>query len=156
MYLKIIPYQFVKVHYASVVDWRWNSNIIRANPDFHERPRYDFALVQIDGNECIFIQILFLFSMAYNGTKHNLAVVLPMDAPRMQENRARDDALRLTRVSPRRRMHSVVIDTSTIIRGALLTPDISSNAGEFLVVNTVDEDMWRRLESVVLKLNARF
>lgn len=73
----------------------------------------------------------------------------------MQENRTRDDILRLTRVSPRRRILSVVIDTSTIIRGALLTPDISSQAGEYLVVNTIDEDMWRRLKSVVLQLNVK-
>lgn len=137
------------------MDWNWNSNIIRANPNFHERPRYDFALVQIDGNECVFVQILFLFSMTHNRKNLNLAIVLPMDAPRMQENRTRDDILRLTRVSPRRRILSVVIDTSTIIRGALLTPDISSQAGEYLVVNTIDEDMWRRLKSVVLQLNVK-
>lgn len=93
--------------------------------------------------------------MVYNGTMHRLAVALPMDAPRLQENRARDDTLRLTRVSPRRRTHSVVIDTSTIIRGALLTPDISSRGGEYLVVDTIDEDMWRRLKSVVLQLNVK-
>lgn len=138
-----------------MIDWRWNSNIIRANPNFQERARYDFALVQIEGNKCIFVQLLFLFSIIYAGKHHQLALVLPMDIPRMQENRARDEILKFTRVCPRRRALSAIIDTSTIIRGALLTPDISSRAGEFLVVNTIDEDMWRRLKSIVLQVNVK-
>ena len=71
----------MKVHYASVIDWRWKPNIIRANPNFHNKPRYDYALVQVEGNECIFVQVLYIFQVQYLEKIYNLTLVLPFDAP---------------------------------------------------------------------------
>jgi len=144
----------MKVNYASVVDWYWKADILRTNPDFHSRPRYDFALVQINGNQCIFIQLLFLFSVEFNGRTLDLALVLPLDVPRSLTNRPRDVKLQLTRVQPRRRSSSVVIDTKLIVRGALLTRDLMSANGEYLVVDSIDEDFWLRFKSVELVQNA--
>ena len=144
----------MKTNYASVVDWYWRADILRTNPNFHNRPRYDFALVQIDGNQCIFVQLLFLFSVEFNGRTLDLALVLPQDVPRSLTNRPRDVELRLTRVQPRRRSSSVVIDTKLIIRGALLTRDLMSANGEYLVVDSIDEDFWLRFKSVELVQNA--
>ncbi|KAF8953785.1 hypothetical protein BDZ97DRAFT_1767154 [Flammula alnicola] len=37
---QITPYQFVKVAFTSMIDWRLNDNILWANPNFHNRPRH--------------------------------------------------------------------------------------------------------------------
>jgi hypothetical protein len=152
---QITPFQFIKVHYASVIDWRWKSNIIRANPLFHNQPRFDYALVQVDGNRCIFIQLLYIFRVQYLEDTFHLALALPLDAPPLAENRARDKLLRLTRVRPRRKIETIIIDTNIIIRGGLVAEDLSSKVGEFLVVDAIDEDMWRRLKGIEFVVRAR-
>jgi len=144
----------VKINYASVVDWYWRADILRTNPNFHNRPRFDFALVQINGNQCIFIQLIFLFSVEFNGRTLGLALVLPLDVPRSLTNRPRDVRLQLTRVQTRCRSSSVVINTKLIVRGALLTRDLMSENGEYLVIDSIDEDFWLRLKSVELVQNA--
>jgi len=37
----------------------------------------------------------------------------------------------------------------------LVTPDLSSKGGELLVVDVIDEDMWRRLKAVEFVTRAR-
>ena len=143
------------MYYASVIDWNWKDNIIRANPNFHQHPRYDYALVQVNGNECVFVQVLFIFSTRHLDRNLNLALVLPFDVPKLPANRSRDDALRLTRLCPRRQTETVVINVDTVIRGGLLAPDLASRGGEFLVVDVIDEDMWMRLKDVEFVTRAR-
>ena len=148
--LKVTPYLFAKINYGSVIDWYWKADIARTNPNFHNRPRYDFALLQIDANQCVFIQLLFLFSTEYNGIKYQLALALPLDLPPLERNAQRDRELRLCRVRPRRRQASIIVNMEMIVRGALLTEDLSSEGGEKLVVEFIDEDFWLRLKSVDL------
>jgi hypothetical protein len=154
---KITPCRFIKVHYASVVDWRWKANIIRANPSFHSRPRYDHALVQVtpNDNKCIFIQLIYIFQIQYLAKSFDLALVLPLDNSRLAVNRSRDEALRLTRLCPRRRSDSIIIDANTIIRGGLVSSDLGSGGGELLINNFIDEDMWMRLKKIDLVTRAR-
>jgi hypothetical protein len=145
----------VKVHYASVIDWRWKPNIIRANPCFHNHPRYDYVLVQVNGNQCIFAQLLYIFRVRYLENSFDLVLVLPLDAPRLADNRGRDQALRLTRVRPRRKVETLIIEANIIVRGGLVAADLASNGGEMLVVDGIDEDMWMRLKSVEFVTRAR-
>jgi hypothetical protein len=90
----------------------------------------------------------------FNGRTLDLALVLPLDVPRSLTNRPRDVKLQLTRVQPRRRSSSIVINTKLIVCGALLTRDLMSANGEYLVVDSIDEDFWIRLKSVELLQNA--
>lgn len=88
--------------------------------------------------------------MHYDGVDYHMALVLPFDVPRAALNRGRDRDLRLTRVHPRARSASIFVDTNSIIRGALLAEDGSSNEGERFVVDFVDQDMWMRLKTIKL------
>ena len=107
-------------------------------------------MLQIDANQCVFIQLLFLFSTEYNGIKYQLALVLPLDVPPLERNAQRDRDLRLCRVRPRRRQASIVVNMERVVRGALLTEDLSSEGGEQMVVEFIDEDFWLRFKSVDL------
>jgi len=109
----------------------------------------------VDRNQCIFVQLLYIFQVQYLEKTFNLVLALPLDAPRLVENRTRDNILRLTRIRPRRKIETIIIDANIIIRGGLVAPDLSSKGGELLVVDVIDEDMWTRLKAVEFVTRAR-
>ncbi|KIN95000.1 hypothetical protein M404DRAFT_34566 [Pisolithus tinctorius Marx 270] len=48
-------YRYLKVNYASVVDWKVAVNHIRCSPSFHGRPRYDCTLIQLLETKTAFV-----------------------------------------------------------------------------------------------------
>ncbi|KDR67396.1 hypothetical protein GALMADRAFT_232065 [Galerina marginata CBS 339.88] len=151
---EITPFRFLKVHYASEANWSLCSNILRTNPSFHGRPRFDHALVKVGANQAVFVQLLAIFDLHYAGQRIPMALVLPLDEPRDIENRNRHATLRLTRLHPKARKDAVFIDTNAIIRGGFVVPDHGSRSGESFVVNFTDEDIWLRLKSTELVTRA--
>lgn len=146
-------HQSLKVSYAGALDAReTRTDILRVNPNFHGRPRYDYVLVRVNESLGMLAQILSLFSINYQGKSYHMALILPMDRVTLTRNRARDRTLRLTRVRSRPRYNSIVVDTETFTRGALLTDDHDSH-GEFFVLDTIDDDFWWRMKSVSLAQN---
>ncbi|KAF8971925.1 hypothetical protein BDZ97DRAFT_1901552 [Flammula alnicola] len=150
---KIIPYQYVKVHYESVIDWEIKTNILRINPNFHHNARYDYVLLQARNDDYIFAQLLHVFGILYNDQTHYLALIMPMDVPvpRSDSNRGRDRDLRFTRVISRPRSAAVVVDIEAILRGALLVKDVGAELpGEHIVLEVIDPDLWWRMKSIKL------
>lgn len=145
----------MKVLYDSVIEWTHKSNIVRCNPDFHHRERYDYVLVKIDDNSFIFAQLLYIFTIQYGKSMHTLALILPMDVPPPLAGRSRDAALRFTRVLARPYSKSAIIDINTIVRGALLVREYGAcfeiAHTSHIVVDTIDADMWWRLKSIQLE-----
>ena len=148
--IQITQFRFLKVKYSSDANWSLCADILRANPNFHNRPRYDHALVKVGENTAIFVQLLAIFDLHYIDNRIPLALVLPLDEPRAMEHQGRHNQLRLKRLRPRARKNAVLIDTNTIIRGGLLVPDRGSHFGEFFVIDFTDEDIWLRLKSTEL------
>ncbi|KAF9044107.1 hypothetical protein BJ165DRAFT_1594751 [Panaeolus papilionaceus] len=146
---EVTPFQVLNVYFSSVVNWRLDMDILRVNPNFHGRARFDFAILNVDSQEqtAVIVQLLFLFQTTYDGRKYDLALVLPFDELLSRANRGRDTSLRLTRLHPRRRRAAVLVDVNAITRGALLAPDPSSAENEMILVDLVDEDMWMRFKS---------
>ncbi|KJA19656.1 hypothetical protein HYPSUDRAFT_56508 [Hypholoma sublateritium FD-334 SS-4] len=87
----------LKAYFPSVVDWTINCNILHASPDFHRKPRHDYALVKVHADQCIFVQILYMLHVTYKDIDYHMALVLPFDVPRAAINRRRDNELRFTR-----------------------------------------------------------
>ncbi|KAF9045535.1 hypothetical protein BJ165DRAFT_1415498 [Panaeolus papilionaceus] len=157
---EVIPFQTLNVYFTSVVNWRLGMDILRVNPNFHGRPRFDFAILNVDSKmqTAVIVQLLFVFQITYRAHNFELALVLPFDAPISRQDRdrvRRDTALRLKRLHPRRRREAVLVDVNTIIRGALLTPDPSSEEDDRILVDLVDEDMWMRFKSSNVNLVQR-
>src|SRR6266568_9036599 len=101
-------HQYLKVSYNGALDAReTRTDILRVNPNFHGGPRYDYVLVQVDALHCMFTQLLSIFSIKYQDKKYQMALILPLDRPILTRNRARDRALRLTRVRSRLRYDSI-------------------------------------------------
>lgn len=156
---QIIPYQFIKVFYRSLVDLNVEKNILRTNPNFYHKERYDCALIQVQEKKAIFVRLKFLFSIRVEQETYYMALVLPMDQIPTASNRSRDQKLRLTRVRSRPLGSSIFIHVDSIIRGALLTKDHSKNSAdnEYFVNQFIDQDLWMRMqpEYTQLVLNAR-
>jgi hypothetical protein len=97
-------------------------------------------------------QLLEVFGITFRGQQYYMALVLPFNRPISLLNRRRDKDLRLTRVRSRKRSESVVVDTETIIRGALLTEEYD-HPDEYFVLDAIDDDFWWRMKSVSLAQN---
>ncbi|KAF9565919.1 hypothetical protein CPC08DRAFT_629091 [Agrocybe pediades] len=149
---EVTPYAFLDVSFSSVVNWDLSMNTLRTYEEFHHNERYDFALVKVDKTRFLFAQIHAFFTIKYQEVTYAVALAVPFDAPRAPQNRRRDELLSLTRVKPRQDF--TLIDINSIVRGAMLAEDCASNCSERLVVNSIDEDMWLRMQSLVLATNA--
>jgi hypothetical protein len=148
-----MAHKYLKVSYAGALDAReTRTDILRVNPNFHGSPRYDYVLVKVDESHCMLAQLLSIFTINYEDKRYHMALILPMDRLTLTRNRTRDRALRLTRVRSRPRYDSIVVDTETLTRGALLT-DEHDSPGEFFVLDTIDDDFWWRMKSVSLAHN---
>ncbi|KAJ7835622.1 hypothetical protein B0H13DRAFT_2240067 [Mycena leptocephala] len=141
----ISPFQFLKVHYESMSDWKWTADYLRCNPKFHDHPRYDFVLVQTT-DKPIFAQLLYMFSCTVEGKSHHFALIPPLDAPTGNVKK-KDKLLRFRRVRAQARKNSEFISLHSIIRGAVLVAD-SDRAGDFLVFDVLDGDTSLRLKSL--------
>ncbi|KAJ7914598.1 hypothetical protein B0H13DRAFT_2250692 [Mycena leptocephala] len=130
----ISPFQFFKVHYEFMSDWKWTADYLRCNPKFHDHPRYDFVLVQTT-DKPIFAQLLYMFSCTVEGKSHHFALILPLDAPTGNVKK-KDKLLRFRRVRAQARKNSEFISLHSVIRGAVLVAD-SDRAGDFLVFDVL-------------------
>ncbi|EDQ99267.1 uncharacterized protein LACBIDRAFT_335192 [Laccaria bicolor S238N-H82] len=154
---QIFPYQYLRVNYESTVDWSLTTDLLRVNPKFHNKERYDYVVVKIDSKKFIFAQLLCIFSCEVKSTKYFLALILPLDLPPSLTNRGRDRELRFTRLRSRPRLSSCFISVESIVRGALISKDYGAEYGdEYLVVDVVDFDLWLRLKTLPLIHRAEF
>ncbi|KAJ7687097.1 hypothetical protein B0H17DRAFT_1302090 [Mycena rosella] len=139
----IVPFQFLKVHYESLSSWTSTTDYLRCNPKFQGHPRYDCVLINT-ADKPIFAKLLFPFSCTVEKKSHPFVLVLPMDAPIGHRSR-KDKLLGLRRVKEQARKKSEFISVHSIIRGAVLVPDVDK-PNEFLVFDILDADMKLRLK----------
>lgn len=121
------------------------ADYLRCNPSFHNRPRFDAALIKTVAGD-IFVRLIYVFAVSVNEQVHPFALVQPLDSPRGVVSN-KDKALKFYRIRAKPRQASEFIPVRSIIRGALLAPDFSRE-GDYLVMDIVDEDMWLRLKQM--------
>ncbi|KAF7337221.1 hypothetical protein MSAN_02274500 [Mycena sanguinolenta] len=141
----ITPYQFLKVHFKSLEHWLDDADFLRCNPCFHNRARYDAALVKTTADN-IFVRLVFVFTCEIGGKVHPFALVQPLDV-KTGPRTIKDKALGLHRIRQRERSKCEFISVHSIIRGALLAPDFDKR-GDYFVVDIVDADMYFRLKTM--------
>ena len=81
-------------------------------------------------------QLVKLFGIKFCEKEYYMALILPLDRTIPLLNRRRDKDLRLTRVRSRKKSESVVVDTESIIRGALLTQEYD-HPDEYFILDAV-------------------
>ncbi|KAI0087064.1 hypothetical protein BDY19DRAFT_995481 [Irpex rosettiformis] len=138
--------RYIKVNFESKVTWRMNTDRLRCSPLFYGSPRYDSAIMLWrgeDGETQSICRLIRAFTYEVDGRKYGLALVQPFDE--QVQLRAEDRELGICRVRARKRRDSVVVPIRAIIRGAVTVEDRSTNFDEYMVVDSLDEDMFLRL-----------
>ncbi|EPQ50176.1 hypothetical protein GLOTRDRAFT_82536 [Gloeophyllum trabeum ATCC 11539] len=142
---KVREYRYIRVKYESMVDWRESTDRLRCTPSFQESPRYDCVMVNTT-NGTIFAKLIFCFTCKVADSSYPIALIQPFDAP-TGPRRRKDKDLCFYRVKARTRSEAEFIDARSILRGALLAPDFEEgHEDEYLVMDTVDTDMFLRLK----------
>lgn len=139
-----MPFQYMKVNYKSVVDWRTYTDHLRCNPSFFGHKRYDHALVE-EGGHHFFVHLLCLFQVSVGAQLHPLAYVETYCRP-PGHMRRKDKDLGIYRLQLRTSKYQI-ISLESVVRGALIVSDVD-NPGEYLVVDTVDTDMFLRMKQL--------
>ena len=127
------------------MDWRLSTDILRCNESFHGRRRYDHVIVAMENNH-FFARILCLFQISVGMESHPLMYVESYCRPSGQVRR-KDKDLGLYRVRKKANPYEI-ISIESIVRGALLIQD-SENPDDYFVVDTIDADMFLRMQSLV-------
>lgn len=141
--MQVTEFRYLKANFESMVDFRTSTDYLRCSPMFHNAPRYDSVIIRTQDG-MIFGRLIFIFTCLVEGTSHPMALIQPCDAP-IQNRPLKDRLLGLWRVRAQPRHKSEFIFTESIIRGALLLED-RSQPGDFLVVNSIDTDMFLRMK----------
>ncbi|KAI0644335.1 hypothetical protein C8Q79DRAFT_913714 [Trametes meyenii] len=150
-YLKLKPQQLVvesrylKVDYESVVTWKQDTDHIHCSPLFQGTPRYDCVIYRVDDSTYGLAQLKFVFVFEFRNTHYPIALIHPFEIvqlPRLIRSKT-DRDLGLCRL--RRRRTTSLIPADSITRAALITKDFGRD-GDFLAMDTVDEDMFMRFQ----------
>ncbi|KAI0649456.1 hypothetical protein C8Q79DRAFT_999221 [Trametes meyenii] len=148
-YLRLKPQQLViesrylRVDYESVVTWKQDTDHIRCSPLFQGAPRYDSVIYWVDDNTYGFAQLKCVFTFEFRGIHYPIALIRPFEVvqlPRLVRSRT-DQDLGLCRL--RKKQGTSLIPADSITRAALITKDFGKD-GDFLALDTVDEDMFMR------------
>lgn len=133
------------------------TNLLCVNPNFHNRPCYDYVLVDAGAGSHFLAQLLYSFSIFAANDNCYMAVILPFDERIPHADRVPSDKiLRFTRIRSRHRSHAAFIDINSIVRGVVLVPSNDNDAGdEYLVFDILDEDIWWRMKSIRLATNVK-
>jgi hypothetical protein len=128
-----------------VVDWRLSTDRLRCNKSFHGCERHDHVLVKTEDGH-FFAHLLHLFQVTVGTQSHALAYVESY-CRSPGPIRCKDKDLGLYRLQLKADQYEI-ISLESVVRGALLAPD-SEHPGEYLIVDTVDGDMFLRMKSLV-------
>lgn len=131
------------------------TDIVRAHPSFHNRPRYDCVIINAGDNKYFFARLLYIFGIFVAGATQYIALILPYDAPIARADWPQFDRdLKFTRVRACPRSQASFIHVESIVRGAVLIPAHDVQYGdEYLVFDPLDEDLWQRNQSMQLAVS---
>ncbi|KAG1906807.1 uncharacterized protein F5891DRAFT_1238949 [Suillus fuscotomentosus] len=141
----ITEYRFLKVNYASLVDWHVSADYLRCSPMFHGLPRYDFVILQTEAS-VIFAQLLMVFTCMVGDVQYPIVLTLPYDQPVGARPR-KDKDLDFWQVKAKPQVSAEFFLVQSIIHGCVLVED-SSRPNEALVVDTLDTDMFLRIKEI--------
>ena len=142
---QVMQFQYIRVNYESVADWQLNTDILHCKESFHGRQRYDHILVASE-NGHFFARILRLFQVFVGTQSHSFAYIKSYCRPSGQVRR-KDKDLGLHRLRVKANPYEI-ISVESIVCGALIVQD-SDNPDDYFVVDTVDADMFLRMQTLI-------
>ncbi|KAJ6509636.1 hypothetical protein DFH09DRAFT_942461 [Mycena vulgaris] len=133
------------VEYQSKVDWRSATDILRCNPLFHGRPRFDSMIYEEDNSPLAVGELHFVFRCHLPGNAViDLALVRPFGTTAWQPNTRTDCLIR--KELPLNNCHFIALEH--VVRGILLCPIFGGQDGMHYIVDCIDEDMYLRVNNI--------
>jgi hypothetical protein len=141
---QIEPCKVLYVDYQSKVDWKHARDILRCNPCFHTRPRYDSVIYEAQDDDLAMGQLQLVF-------RCHLPQKFTLDLAMIQPYRKSSWAARTRTDCPIREWspgRAIFIALEHVTRGALLCPIFGAPRQVFYVVDCIDEDMFLRVNNI--------
>ncbi|KAJ7811933.1 hypothetical protein B0H13DRAFT_1666520 [Mycena leptocephala] len=142
--LQIESCKVLYVDYQSKVDWKLGRDILRCNPCFHTRPRYDSIIYESQDNDLAMGQLRLVF-------RCHLPQKITLDLAMIQPYRKSSWAARTRTDCPIREWspgNTIFIALEHVTRGTLLCPISGTSREVFYVVDCIDEDMFLRVNEI--------
>ncbi|KAL4065043.1 hypothetical protein V8B97DRAFT_2025824 [Scleroderma yunnanense] len=141
----IVECQFLQVNFESMVDWCQYTDYLCCNPTFHGWPHYDCVIIKTYQGH-IFRQLVSLFKCTVSREEFPLALIQLYDAP-IGQQLSKDKHLNFWRVQEQPCTSTEFFSVQSIIHRALLYPD-NSRPGDYLVMDTIDTDMFLHIQAM--------
>ncbi|KAG1736411.1 uncharacterized protein EDB91DRAFT_1055679, partial [Suillus paluster] len=111
----------------------------RCAPMFHGSPRYDCIILQTDTG-VIFGKLMLIFTCTVGDVQYPVMLILPYDRP-VDVHSRKDKVFQFWRIKRKPRASAEFFSVHSIVWGCMIVED-ASRPDEFLVVDTVDTDMF--------------
>ncbi|EIW78662.1 hypothetical protein CONPUDRAFT_156628 [Coniophora puteana RWD-64-598 SS2] len=146
---EIVECRLLVVCYQSKVDWQQAIDLLRVSPMFYRIPHYDCVIIRLDDSSYMFGRLLFMFKCQVGRSSLSIGMILPFTVAQntSDENKELDRDLNFFRLKASPHADAAFISLHDVERGALLAPD-PDKPDEFLVVDTVDRDMFLRVQQI--------
>ncbi|KIJ31220.1 hypothetical protein M422DRAFT_267173 [Sphaerobolus stellatus SS14] len=131
------PYQCIYLHYRSFENWQEHRDILRCNPNFYDKPRYD--CVVINTKPISFARIYGLFSCETpSKTRHDIALIGKFQTSSWKP-KTRWDGCRIFEEK-----HSDFVFIKYLIRGCHMVPTFEKSGKVYYLNDLVDGDAFLR------------
>ncbi|KAJ7642628.1 hypothetical protein DFH06DRAFT_1097369 [Mycena polygramma] len=132
------------IDYQSKVDWKLAQDILRCNPSFHGRPRYDSVIYEAQDDDLAMGELKLVF-------RCHLPEKVTVDLAMIKPYRKSSWAPRTRTDCPIREWSPgtpIFVALEHVTRGVLLCPIFRALREVFYVVDCVDEDMFLRVNKI--------
>ncbi|KAJ6482316.1 hypothetical protein C8R47DRAFT_1073607 [Mycena vitilis] len=132
------------VDFQSKVDWKLAQDILRCNPSFHGRPRYDSVIYEADGDDLAMGELKLVF-------RCHLPQKVTLDLAMIKPYRNSSWTLRTRTDCPIHEWspgNPIFVALEHVTPGVLLCPIFGVSRKVFYVVDCVDEDMFLRVNNI--------
>ncbi|KAJ7808967.1 hypothetical protein B0H14DRAFT_2380110 [Mycena olivaceomarginata] len=144
--VRILPCKALYIEFQSAVTWKGERDILRCNPNFHDKPRYDSIIYTAEDDPLAMGQLALIFRCSLpHGVKVDLAMIRPFRNSSWQPRTRTDCPVR------ERKSSAMFVALEHAVRGALLCPIFGASREAFDVIDCIDEDMFLRINGIDLR-----
>ena len=138
--MQLLEYRYLKVSFKSKVTWELETNVLRCNPNFNTKPRYDHILAATSNGGVMFTQLLFIFTTS-NDNRTDPWVLIHLYDTEVGRPTPLEWDFQLFRIHAKARGSSCFIPTKSIIRGVVVIP-IYVKDNDYFVFDLLDGDLF--------------
>jgi hypothetical protein len=145
-FVQLLEYRYLKVSFTSKITWQLETNILRCNPKFNNKPRYDHILVANPNGSVLFAQLIFMFTTSNDNRTDPWVLIHPYDTEVGRPTPLERD-FQLFRIHAKARGSSRFISANSIIRGVVVVPTYTKDS-EYFVFDLLDGDLFMRVRDL--------